>query len=129
MRHGSPTYLICELNVSALWTNVLEAAFNGVDKTIPVMVPVGTVDDHKAADGWKEFTNIQDGSTGIGGVMGEGAITVDGNNIVLSEAQQVAVYSAMGALIYQGYTDSITIDEAGLYIVKTASATAKVVIK
>ena len=115
--------------LAATPANVLEAAFNGVNKDIPVIVPVGTVDDHKAADGWKEFTNIQDGSTGIAGTQGNNGFVVDGNNIVLSEAQQVAVYSLSGALVYQGYTDSITIDEAGMYIVKIASGAVKIVIR
>ena len=32
--------------------------FGNVDKTIPVYVPVGSVDAHKAADGWKEFVEF-----------------------------------------------------------------------
>ncbi len=103
--------------------------FANVDKSIPVIVPVGTIDAHKAADGWKEFTNISDGATGIVGTQGDNGFVVDGNKIVLSEVQQVTVYSLAGALIYQGYTDSITIDEAGMYIVKIASGAVKIVIR
>ena len=33
--------------------------FSGVDKTIPVYVPAGSVEAYKAAEGWSEFTNIQ----------------------------------------------------------------------
>ena len=103
--------------------------FANVDKSIPVIVPVGTVDAHKAADGWKEFTNISDGATGIVGTLGDNGFVVDGNNIVLKEVQQVTVYNLAGALIYHGYTDSITIDEAGMYIVKIASGAMKIVIR
>ena len=103
--------------------------FANVDKSIPVIVPVGTVDAHKAADGWKEFTNISDGATGIENIQGDNCFVVDGNNIVLKEVQQVTVYNLAGALIYHGYTDSITIDEAGMYIVKIASGAMKIVIR
>ena len=34
-------------------------AFLNVDKSIPVYVPASSVNAYKAADGWKEFTNIQ----------------------------------------------------------------------
>ena len=33
--------------------------FNHVDRSIPVYVPANSVDQYKAADEWKEFTNIQ----------------------------------------------------------------------
>ena len=108
---------------------VLAGAFDDVDKNIPVIVPTGTVDDHKAADGWKEFFNIQDGSTGIEGTSLADAVKVQGNCIVLNEVQQVAVYSITGALVYQGYTDSITIDNVGLYIVKIAAGAVKAIIR
>ncbi len=39
--------------------SVRTMAFDGVDTTIPVYVPAGSVEAYKAADGWKEFTNIQ----------------------------------------------------------------------
>ena len=32
--------------------------FAGVDKSIPLYVPVGSVSAYKSAEGWKEFTNI-----------------------------------------------------------------------
>lgn len=35
-------------------------AFDGVDKTIPVYVPAGTIDDYKAAAEWSEFTAYQE---------------------------------------------------------------------
>lgn len=35
-------------------------AFDGVDKTIPVYVPAGTIDDYKAAAEWSEFTSYQE---------------------------------------------------------------------
>jgi hypothetical protein len=31
---------------------------NDVDKSIPVYVPAGSVDNYREADGWNEFTNI-----------------------------------------------------------------------
>jgi len=39
--------------------------FFGVDKTICVCVPVGSVNSYKTAEGWKEFTNIFECTTCI----------------------------------------------------------------
>ena len=104
-------------------------AFDEVDRSIPVYVPKGTVDAHKVADGWKEFNNILELSTGLSNMDAADALVVQGNNIVLNEAQQVAVYSATGALVYQGFTDSITIVEPGLYIVRIAGGAVKIIIR
>ena len=35
------------------------AGFNSLNKSIPVYVPAKSIEAYKAADGWKEFTNIQ----------------------------------------------------------------------
>jgi len=35
------------------------STFNGVNKSIPVYVPAGSVEDYKNADYWKAFTNIK----------------------------------------------------------------------
>ena len=39
-----------------------EGVFDEVDKSIPLYVPDGSVDAYKAADGWKDFYNIQPAS-------------------------------------------------------------------
>ena len=49
--------------------------FNAVDKSIPVNVPDGTVEDYKAKAGWKEFTNIQSGGKKFDGYK---SLTIDG---------------------------------------------------
>ena len=38
-------------------------SFEGVDLTIPVYVPAGTLSAYKAATGWSKFTNIQEKNT------------------------------------------------------------------
>ena len=65
-------------------------------------------------------------ATGIYDIADTEAITVDGNSITLTEAQQVSVYDAMGAMVYQGYTDSFTIETSGIYIVKTVGGAVKI---
>ena len=63
-------------------TEVPEArsmAFDGVDTTIPVYVPVGTADAYKAANEWKNFTNyVEKKVSGIEGI----ATDNDGNAAV-----------------------------------------------
>ena len=109
--------------------NVLEAACNGVNKDIPVIVPVGTVPTHQAANGWSEFTNIQDGSTGIENTQGENGFVVDGNNIILDGEQQIEIYSLTGAMVFSGITDRVTVSEAGIYIVKVAGKALKLSVR
>ena len=48
--------------------------FNSVTKSIPLYVPTGSVSLYQAANGWKDFTNIQGVTvpTGIEDVRGNG---------------------------------------------------------
>ncbi len=52
--------ITCEANTppSFLLENESQVFYN-VDRSIPVYVPANSVDQYKAADEWKEFTNIQ----------------------------------------------------------------------
>ena len=104
--------------------------FGNVDKTIPVYVPVGSVDAHKAADGWKEFTNISEvGSTGNDEMNTADAFVIVGNDVVLNEAQEISIYTVQGSLVYSGYTNRITLQDAGVYILRMANGKAKIVIR
>ena len=45
--------------------NSLAWPFAGVDSTIAVTVPCGSVEDYQASNGWSRFTNISDTCTGL----------------------------------------------------------------
>ncbi len=52
--------ITCEANTPPSFLVEYESqVFNHVDRSIPVYVPANSVDQYKAADEWKEFTNIQ----------------------------------------------------------------------
>ena len=63
-------------------------AFYKVSKSIPVYVPCGCVEAYKAANGWKNFTNIQE-------PLAEYSITVDVNDTIMGTAK-VDINSACG---------------------------------
>ena len=54
--------------------------FDGVPISIPVYVPCGCVKAYKAANGWKDFTNIQE-------PLAEYSITVDVNDTIMGSAK------------------------------------------
>lgn len=52
-----------------------------------------------------------------------------GNVIILSEATNVKVFSVTGQQIFSGVTNNVTVNSNGIYIVKTANTTQKVIVK
>ena len=104
--------------------------FDGVEADkVTVYVPTAGVNDYKAHSVWGTFNIADIASSGMVDASMDDSIVVEGNDIVLSEAQQVVVYTVSGALVYQGITNRITMDEAGVYIVKIASGTVKAIIR
>jgi hypothetical protein len=92
----------CEIPPTA-WYN----AFYGVNKDIPVHIPVGTLADYQSAPYWNEFTNfIEDGlmsvdeqETSVAQVTcypnpATTTITIDG-----LEASEAQIYNALGQLV------------------------------
>ena len=55
--YGYFTSITCEANTPP---DCSSNSFNCIDKTIPVYVPANSVAQYKVANGWKEFTNIQE---------------------------------------------------------------------
>lgn len=72
--------------------------FSNVDKSIPLYVPAESIDAYKAADGWKDFTNIQTLPTGIDQLTDSPSdrftkIINDGQLIILRDGK---MYNALG---------------------------------
>ena len=53
---------------------------------------------------------------------------VKDRTIVLSNAQNVAIFSTTGQMVFNGYAAEIEIAQNGVYMVRTANGTHKVVI-
>ena len=100
--------------------------FNGVDNSIPVVVPGGSLEAYKASD-WNYFTNLQEDINGSvqQPTLAEGVRYADGQ---LLNPQQllVSVYDLTGRLVYRG-NDSARAFPGGVYIVSYGRTTEKMV--
>ena len=103
--------------------------FIGVDKDkCELSVPWTSAEAYKAADQWKDFTNIV---TGINGVAQENNAVVSASNGVITVTGTAynavtEVYGTNGALVYRGTGKTIAVPSAGMYIVRAAGKTVKV---
>ena len=104
--------------------------FYHVDKENCVLtVPANSVEAYKAAEGWKEFYSII--SSGISSVTKGNNVSISASNGVITVAgvagnNAVEVYSASGALVYRGTSNTVVVPSSGVYVVKAAGKTVKV---
>ena len=104
-------------------------AFFNVDKNSCVLsVPANSVEAYKAADEWKEFYSIV---AGISSVTKGNNVSISASNGVITVAgvagnNAVEVYSASGALVYRGTSNTVVVPSSGVYVVKAAGKTVKV---
>ena len=108
-----------------------ESAFEGVPRSCPLYVPASSKMAYQRAVGWIFFTSIN--------AIGEGDIeTIDSDSVSVTaaggairvegaEGALAGVYSLSGALLYRG-TDSTIALPRGVYIVKVAGTTKKVIL-
>ena len=104
--------------------------------TATLNVAEGSGSAYREAYGWKDFDNIVDPGAGTGindeaTTPGGLSLSTDGNMLRIDGLPQgtlVEVYSANGALLYQGTATDVTLPGRGLYIVRAAGQTAKTVL-
>lgn len=91
---GSQAFYRCNgltsiTNLATTPQSISSFVFDGVNKNIPLFVPVGSVDLYGTAEGWEEFTNIQ--AVSIGGTCGanltwtlaiSGTLTISGTGVM-----------------------------------------------
>ena len=108
-----------------------ESAFERVPRSCQLYVPASSKVAYQTAIGWSLFTSINDIAEGdiatidsdsVSVYAAGGAIRVEG-----AEGAEAEVYSLSGALLYRG-TDSTIALPRGIYIVKVAGTTTKVII-
>ena len=68
------TGLTSVTNHSITPQTISKYVFNNVDKSIPLYVPAESIELYQAADGWKEFTNIQ-------AIEGDSSVVVDSTTV------------------------------------------------
>ena len=123
---------LTSITCHATTPHIIDATtFDSVDKTIPVYVPEGSVEDYQAATGWKDFTNYKEiTTTGITQHLAAGKeFTLQGNTLLFTEIQTVEVYTINGEQVYSGTTQRVDLPQAGVYMVRTPQAVGKVVVR
>ena len=108
-----------------------EDVFGYIPTECTLFVPKASSEAYKVATGWTYFNKVYDveyskvesiGSEASKVIVEGGAIRVEG-----AEGTEAEVYSLSGALLYRG-TDSTIALPSGIYIVKVAGTTTKVIL-
>ena len=108
-----------------------------------LIVPNEAVDGYKNSEWAKYFYSIngevinrEEGTSEIGtgtpnniANIKNTSITISGKNIILGAITEVKVYSITGEQIYNGVTNKVNVLNNGIYIVKTANTTQRVIVK
>ena len=123
-----------EINVeNAVPPTCEEGALGGLHITDCVLnVPVGSLEAYRSADGWKWFKNIQEKDFGgVDGVENDAvSVTAKGVSIEIAGADnaRVEVYNLSGQLVHSGTETTVGGLARGIYIVRVAGQTFKVVL-
>ena len=110
--------------------SIQSTVFDNVDKTKCILeVPSQSIEAYKAAPIWSEFLNI----TNVSLTQKDTSVYVFTNgrtiNILgLDDSSIVSIYNTKGQKVYQGTERTIQLDATGIYIVKTANKSYKVIL-
>ncbi len=102
-------------------------AFLNVSRTIPVYVPAESLEAYKAAEVWKEFTNLQAiGTTGVPTAVMPESIRMQGGTLHNPQQLHLTLYDMQGRQVYSGTAATVS-QPAGVYVVRCNGASGKVV--
>ena len=102
-------------------------AFLKVRRDIPVYVPAEALEAYKAADGWKEFSNLKAiGSTALQTPSIPESISIQGGMLHNPQQLPVIIYDLTGRLVYSGNATTVELP-AGIYVVSCNGASRKAV--
>ena len=102
------------------------SAFKYFNLDTPVYVPASSLAVYKAADGWKEFTNLQAISgTAIDIPSMPESISIQGGMLHNPNGLTVSIYDLTGRLVYSGNATTVELP-AGIYVVRCNGASRKV---
>jgi hypothetical protein len=112
-------------------TSVFE---DSVKSNAKLIIPTGydAWYSYRSADEWKDFVTVsQETPTGAESINGAVNVVAAGSEITISgvaDDVQVQVYNIEGRVIYSGIEKVIAVPENGVYIVKVAGITKKVIL-
>lgn len=102
------------------------SAFKYFNLDTPVYVPASSLDAYKAANVWKEFTNLQAISgTAIDIPSMPESINIQGGTLHNPQGLTVNIYDLTGRLVYSGNATTVELP-AGIYVVRCNGASCKV---
>lgn len=102
------------------------SAFKYFNLDTPVYVPASSLDAYKAANVWKEFTNLQAISgTAIDIPSMPESINIQGGTLHNPQGLTVNIYDLTGRLVYSGNATTVELP-AGIYVVRCNGASRKV---
>ena len=115
---------LAKITVNAVTPPTIEAkTFANVDRTIPVVVPMGSLSQYTADLYWSEFINISESpASSIDDVLTIGEFYVEPGRIVCEG--EFRIYDLLGRDVTR-----LNGSLSGVYVVKTANAAQKVVVK
>lgn len=116
--------------VNAAVPPVIEAkTFYEVDRSIPVYVPKGSLEAYKADAYWSEFRLLDDDPATVISPEADNSGCYAANGMIFNpNGVSLNVYNMQGVLIYTGNATKIEMPAKGVYILKTPTATEKVVL-
>ena len=132
MNIGDEAFAFCPAisEMTVLFTvppTVGKDAFLKVRRDIPVYVPAEALEAYKAADGWKEFSNLKAiGSTALQTPSMPESISIQGGMLHNPNGLTVSIYDLTGRLVYSGNATTVELP-AGIYVVSCNGASRKAV--
>ncbi|MBO8459049.1 MAG: leucine-rich repeat domain-containing protein [Bacteroidetes bacterium] len=100
--------------------------FLNVSRTIPVYVPAASLAAYQAAAVWNEFNLQAIGTTGLPTAVMPESIRMHGGLLHNPQQLHLTLYDMQGRQVYSG-TDATVSQPAGVYVLRCAGASGKVV--
>ena len=109
---------------------ILDSTFDGVDRSITVIVPESSIEQYRSAPYWKAFASFQaQAPASIEEVdVLQNIYVKDGCIILEGIDTEVSVINLNGHTIAKGYFTQVEISQAGIYLVKIGSKAKKILV-
>ena len=132
---GDNCFAICsklqQITVQSTTPPTIEAkTFYDVKRTIPVYVPEGTLESYQNDIYWSEFL-LQEGesTTALSQIQDDQTGCYTANGMLYNpNGISLCIYTMQGTLVYTGNAAEIQMPSQGIYILKTPTATSKVIL-